>query len=118
MVINVIAVPGNGQYQPEGGLPQVPQFTLSMDEGFALKERLDRGEKVVVSARLEVPPMHDIQTEYTVATLDPRTGAGGEGRGRVARDASGTVRAAVVDLKISPRESRRSGRDGRAKQRG
>ena len=69
MVINVIAVPGNGQFQPEGGLPQVPQFTLSMDEGFALKERLDKGEKVVVSARLEVPELHNIQTEYTVATL-------------------------------------------------
>lgn len=69
LVINVMGVPGNGQYQPEGGLAQVPQFTLSMDEGFALKERLDRGEKVTVSARLVVPPMHDIQTEYSVATL-------------------------------------------------
>lgn len=56
--------------------------------------------------------------EYTVATRDPRTGAGGEGRGRVSRDASGKVRAAVVDLKMSPRESRRPGRDGRPKQRG
>ena len=73
MVINVIAVPGNGQYQPEGGLPQIPQFTLSMDEGFALKERLDKGEKVVVSARLEVTELHDLPTEYTVATLPGRS---------------------------------------------
>ena len=55
MVINVMGVPGNGQFQPEGGLRQVPQFTLSMDEGFALRERLDKGEKVTVSFQLEVP---------------------------------------------------------------
>src|SRR5688500_1844446 len=66
MVINIMGVPGNGQFQPEGGLPQIPQFTLSMDEGFALKERLDKGEKIVVSARLEVPEMLNIQTEYSV----------------------------------------------------
>ena len=69
MVINVMAVPGNGQFQPEGGIPEIPQFTVSMDEGFALKERLDRGEKVTVSAKLIVPEMTNIQTEYSVATL-------------------------------------------------
>ena len=46
VVVNVMAVPGNGQFQPEGGLSQVPQFTLSMDEGFALQDRLDKGEKI------------------------------------------------------------------------
>jgi hypothetical protein len=69
MVINIMAVPGNGQFQPEGGIPQIPQFTLSMDEGFALKERLDKGEKVTVSARLIVPELTNLQTEYSVATL-------------------------------------------------
>ena len=39
LVVNVMGVPGNGQFQPEGGLREVPQFTLSMDEGFALRDR-------------------------------------------------------------------------------
>jgi hypothetical protein len=69
MVINVMGVPGNGQFQPEGGLRDVPQVTLSMDEGFALRERLDLGEKVTVSLRLEVPELRDLATEYTIATL-------------------------------------------------
>ncbi|MBF8301323.1 MAG: Peptidase protein [Acidobacteria bacterium] len=69
MVVNVMGVPGNGQFQPEGGVRQVPQFTLSMDEGFALRDRLDKGEKIEVSLRLEVPELRDIATEYTVATL-------------------------------------------------
>ena len=69
MVINVMGVPGNGQFQPEGGLPQIPQFTLSMDEGFALRDRLDKGEKVEVSFRLEVPELRNVATEYTIATL-------------------------------------------------
>ena len=48
-----MAVPGNGQFQPEGGLPDVPQFTLSQDEGFALKDRLDNGEKVMMNLQLD-----------------------------------------------------------------
>ena len=69
VVVNVMGVPGNGQFQPEGGLPQVPQFTLSQDEGFALKDRLDNGEKIVMNFKLEVPELHNLQTEYTIATL-------------------------------------------------
>jgi hypothetical protein len=69
MVINVMGVPGNGQFQPEGGLPSVPHFTLSMDEGFALRDRLGEGERVRVSFRLEVPQLRDVATEYTIATL-------------------------------------------------
>jgi hypothetical protein len=69
LVINVMGVPGNGQFQPEGGLRQVPHFTVSMDEGFALRDRLDRGERVVFTARLEVPELRDIPTAYTIATL-------------------------------------------------
>src|SRR5262245_34513414 len=69
MVVNVMAVPGNAQFQPEGGLSQVPQFTLSMDEGFALRDRLDQGERVELSFRLEVPELRNIATEYTIATL-------------------------------------------------
>lgn len=69
MVINVMAVPGNGEFQPEGGLTEVPHFTLSMDEGFALLERLDRGDRIDVTFRLEVPELRDVETAYTIATL-------------------------------------------------
>lgn len=69
MVVNVMGVPGNGQFQPEGGMRQVPQFTLSMDEGFALRDRLDRGERVEITFQLEVEELRDIATEYTIATL-------------------------------------------------
>ncbi len=68
-VINVMAVPGNGLFQPEDGLEAVPQFTLSMDEGFALQERLATGQPVEMSLRLEVPELRDVPTAYTVATL-------------------------------------------------
>jgi hypothetical protein len=69
IVVNVMGVPGNGQFQPEGGLRQVPQFTLSMDEGFALRDRLDKGEKIQLSVRLEVQELRNVATEYTIATL-------------------------------------------------
>src|SRR5882672_5873994 len=68
-VIDVMAVPGNGQFEPEGGLRDVLNLTLSQDEGFALKDRLDNGEKVVMNLRLDVPELLNIQTEYTIATL-------------------------------------------------
>jgi len=69
VVVNVMGVPGNGQFQPEGGTRGAPQFTLSMDEGFALRDRLDKGEKIEMSFRLEVPELRNVATEYTVATL-------------------------------------------------
>jgi hypothetical protein len=69
LVLNVMGVPGNGQFQPEGGLRQIPQFTVSMDEGFALRDRLDKGERVELTFRLNVPELRNIATEYTIATL-------------------------------------------------
>jgi hypothetical protein len=69
MVIDVMGVPGNGQFQPEAGVKEIPQFTLSQDEGFALRDRLDKGEKVMFSVRLDVPDLRDIPAEYTIATL-------------------------------------------------
>ena len=69
MIVNVMGVPGNGQFQPEDGVRAIPQFTVSQDEGFALRDRLDKGEKVLFSARLDVPELKNIATEYTIATL-------------------------------------------------
>lgn len=68
-IVNVMGVPGNGQFQPEGGVPQIPHFTLSQDEGFALKDRLDAGEKITLHLTLVVPELRDVRTEYTIATL-------------------------------------------------
>jgi len=69
MVINVMAVPGNGQFQPEGGLRNIPQMTISQDEGFALRDRLGAGEMITVSLRLTVPPLTNVETAWTKATL-------------------------------------------------
>ena len=69
MIINVMAVPGNGQFQPEGGITSVPQMTLSQDEGFMLRDRLGAGETVIVTLHLNVLRLTDVQTAYTIATL-------------------------------------------------
>ena len=68
-IINVMGVPGNGQFQPEGGVRTIPQFTVSSDEGFALRDRMETGQKIEVTLRLVVPDLRDVQTEYTIATL-------------------------------------------------
>jgi hypothetical protein len=69
MVINVMAVPGNGQFQPEGGLRNIPQMTISQDEGFALRDRLGAGEKVTVTLHLNAPEVTNVETAWTMATL-------------------------------------------------
>jgi hypothetical protein len=69
VIVNVMGVPGNAQFQPEGGVAQVPHFTLSQDEGFALRDRIANGEKIVINFRLDVAELRDVQTEYTIATL-------------------------------------------------
>jgi Peptidase family M28 len=69
MIINVMAVPGNGQFQPEGGLRSIPQITVSQDEGFALRDRLGAGEKVTFTLHLNVPEVTDVETAWTMATL-------------------------------------------------
>jgi peptidase M28-like protein len=69
MVINIMAVPGNGQFQPEGGLRNIPQITVSQDEGFALRDRLGAGEKVTVTLHLNLPETTNVATAWTMATL-------------------------------------------------
>ncbi|HWI13476.1 MAG TPA: M28 family peptidase, partial [Burkholderiales bacterium] len=73
MVINVMAVPGNGHFQPEGGLRKIPQMTVSQDEGFALRDRLGNGEKISLTLRLDIPPLTNVQTAYVIATLPGRS---------------------------------------------
>jgi hypothetical protein len=69
LIINVMGVPGNGQFQPEGGVRTVTQMTLSQDEGFALKERLAAGEKINITVKLTVPPLTNIPTAWHYAVL-------------------------------------------------
>ena len=69
MVINVMAVPGNGQFQPEGGLRNIPQMTISQDEGFALRDRLGAGEKVTVTLHLNALEVTNVETAWTMASL-------------------------------------------------
>ncbi|MCC6981799.1 MAG: M28 family peptidase [Bauldia sp.] len=64
-----MAVPGNAQFQSEGGIEEVPHFALSQDEGFALRDRLGAGETVTFNIRLAVDHLENVPTEYTVATL-------------------------------------------------
>jgi hypothetical protein len=68
-IITIMGVPGNGQFQSMGGKREVPHFSLSQDEGFALRDRLATGEKVVMTLKLEAPPVRDVETAWTVATL-------------------------------------------------
>lgn len=69
MVINIMAIPGNGMFQPEDGLKEIPQMTLSQDEGFALRDRLGKGEKIKISLKLVLEDLKDISTSYTLSTL-------------------------------------------------
>jgi hypothetical protein len=69
IIINVMAVPGNGQFQPEGGIRNVTQMTLSMDEGFALRDRLRAGEKIMLTVKLTVPPLTNVATAWHYAVL-------------------------------------------------
>ena len=73
LIINVMAVPGNGQFQPEGGVRTVTQMTLSQDEGFALRDRLDAGQKITMTVHLNVPPLTNVQTQWHYAVLPGRT---------------------------------------------
>jgi hypothetical protein len=57
MIINVIAVPGNGQFNPEGapsGPDAVPTLTISQDEGFLLRDMLAAGKKVQIGLKLDI----------------------------------------------------------------
>jgi membrane glycosyltransferase len=72
MIINVMGVPGNGQFNPLGAPPAelgVPMITISQDEGFALRDVLGSGERVDVTLRLDVQIRENVQTENVLARL-------------------------------------------------
>jgi hypothetical protein len=69
LIINVMGIPGNGQFQPEDGNKTVTQMTLSQDEGFALRDRLGAGERVTITVHLNVQTLTNVQTAYHYAIL-------------------------------------------------
>src|SRR5262249_39470054 len=76
MIINVMAVPGNGQFNPEGapsGPDAVPTLTISQDEGFMLRDMLATGQKVQISVKLDVEERQGLKTENLYATLPGAT---------------------------------------------
>ncbi len=72
MIINVMAVPGNGQFNPEGapeGPDAVPTLTISQDEGFMLRDMLAAGQKVSLSVTLDIEDRAGLKTENVYAVL-------------------------------------------------
>ena len=76
MIINVMAVPGNGQFNPEGaptGKDAVPTMTISQDEGFMLRDMIAAGQKIEISLKLDIERRQNLQSQNVIATLPGRT---------------------------------------------
>jgi hypothetical protein len=72
MIINIMAVPGNGQFNPEGaptGPDAVPTMTISQDEGFLLRDLLATGEKVQISLKLDIANRENVRSQNVYAVL-------------------------------------------------
>jgi hypothetical protein len=72
MIINVMAVPGNGQFNPLGAPSAdygVPLITVSQDEGFALRDLLGTGVSVEISLDVDVEILEDVETANVYARL-------------------------------------------------
>ncbi len=72
MIINVIAVPGNGQFNPEGapaGVDAVPTLTISQDEGFMLRDLLATGQKVQIRLKLDIAMRENLPSQNVYAVL-------------------------------------------------
>ncbi len=72
MIINVMAVPGNGQFDPEGapaGADAVPTMTISQDEGFLLRDLLGSGQKVQISLKLDIAERENAASQNVYAVL-------------------------------------------------
>jgi hypothetical protein len=72
MIINIMAVPGNGQFNPEGaptGPDAVPTLAISQDEGFLLRDLLATRQKVQISLKLDIENRENVATQNVYATL-------------------------------------------------
>ena len=76
MIINIMAVPGNAQFNPLGAPSAdygVPLMTVSQDEGFALRDILGAGEQVMISLTLDIELRENVETANVFARLPGRT---------------------------------------------
>ena len=72
MIINVMGVPGNAQFNPLGAPSAdygVPLITLSQDDGFALRDALGAGETVEIRLKLDIEIRENVPTANVFATL-------------------------------------------------
>ena len=72
LIVNVMAVPGNAQFNPLGAPSAdygVPLVTVSQDEGFALRDVLGSGETVRINLTLDIDIRENIQTANAFARL-------------------------------------------------
>ncbi len=72
LIVNVMAVPGNGHFNPLGAPSAdygIPVVTVSQDEGFALRDRLGTGERVEIALRLEIEIRRGVETANVFARL-------------------------------------------------
>ena len=72
IIINVMGMPGNAQFNPEGapeGPAAVPTMTISQDEGFMLRDLLAAGGAVTVSLKLDIEERHDVASQNVYAVL-------------------------------------------------
>ena len=72
MIINVMGVPGNAQFNPLGAPSAdygVPLITLSQDDGFALRDALGAGETVEIRLKLHIEIRENVPTANVFARL-------------------------------------------------
>ena len=72
MIINVMGVPGNAQFNPLGAPSAdhgVPLITVSQDEGFRLRDDLATGKPLEISLQLDIEIRRNVETAIAVARL-------------------------------------------------
>jgi Peptidase family M28 len=72
LIVNVMAMPGNGQFNPEGAISgpnAVPIVTISQDEGFMLRDLLGAGQQVKFSLDLSVEYRKNLASQNIIAVL-------------------------------------------------
>jgi Peptidase family M28 len=72
MIIDVMGIPGNGQFDPEGapaGKNAVPTMAISQDEGFMLRDMLAAGQKVQLHLKLDIDIKKNVPDQDIVAIL-------------------------------------------------
>jgi hypothetical protein len=72
IIVNIMAVPGNAQFNPLGAPSAdygIPLITLSQDDGFGLRDALGSGETVEISLKLDIEIRENVPTANVYARL-------------------------------------------------